>query len=64
MDEKEYVTKEIFDSKIDTLLILNDKTNERINDLHSYISWGYSILAGAFVIVQIGIGFLLYVLAK
>ena len=64
MDSKDTVSKEVFDSKVETLLILHDKTNERIDDLHSYITWGFSLLGILFVIVQLGIGFLLYLLTK
>ena len=63
MDD-EYVTKEKLNDKIDTLLVLHDKTNERIDDLHSYITWGFSIIGAVFTIVQIGLGFLLYLLTK
>lgn len=64
MNEKDYVTKEVFDSKIDTLLILDEKTNQRVDDVKDAINWHFSVLTITFAIVQIGIGFLLYILTK
>ena len=63
-DNNDYVTSEKLDDKVDTLLIINDKTNERIDDLKSYISWAFTVMGIIFVIVQLGIGFLLFLLTN
>ena len=62
--DRDTVTQEQLNDVVDKLLILHDKTNERISDLHSYITWGFSLLGIIFVIVQLGVGFLLYLITK
>ena len=66
----EFVSKEKHDADIDMLLVLIDKTNERINDVHQSTSrqisfWGImtAIIAFLFAGIQIGIAITLYFLS-
>ena len=55
MNDNDYVRKDVFDANVDTLLVLIDKTNERINDLKDDMSRNITILAGTIA----GIGFII-----
>ena len=69
MTEQEYITREEFDAKIETLLVLYDKTNERITDAKEETSrqisfWGIvvGVIAFLFAGMQIGMAIVLYLL--
>ena len=69
MNEKNFVTKEEFDATIDTLLVLNDQTNKRIDDMENRLSrqtnlWGIimTLIGVLFAGMQIGIAIILYFL--
>lgn len=64
MNEKDYVTKEQCDRETDIVATAVNHTNKRIDDLKDYVSWGIAIISVSFIMVQIGIGFLLYILTK
>ena len=64
MSEKEYISKETFDAEISRAKVAEEYTNKRIDDLKDFVSWGVAILGITFVMIQIGVGFLLYVLAN
>lgn len=64
MNEKDYVTKEQCDHETDIVATAINYTNKRIDDLKDYVSWGIAIISVSFIMVQIGIGFLLYILTK
>ena len=64
MSDKEFVTKEQCDNTTDIITTAINGTNKRIDDLKDYISWGIAIISISFIMVQIGIGFLLYILTK
>ncbi len=64
MNENEYVRKDIFDERADHLATAINDTNNRIDDIKDSVNWNFAVLTGTFVIVQIGIGFLLYILAR
>lgn len=64
MDEKQYVSKEAFDAETKRVSNALDYTNKRIDDIKDFVSWGIGVLSITFVLVQIGIGFLLYVITK
>ena len=71
MDEKDFVRKDVYEAEQDTLLLLNEKTNQRIDDLKDNINrqvnfWGItiSVIAGLFAAMQIGLAIVLYFLSK
>ena len=64
MDENAYVRKDVFEAKIDTLLVLNDKTNERIDDLKDSVNRNFAVLGISFAAVQIGLAVVIYFLSK
>lgn len=59
----EYVRKDVHDKDTDILAQAINDANNRIDDIKDFITWGFSLLGIIFVIVQLGIGFLLYLLA-
>ncbi len=64
MNENEYVRKDIFEERLDHITTAINDTNQRIDDLKDSVNRNFSVLMIVFAMVQIGIGFLLYVLAK
>ena len=71
MDEKDFVRKDVYEAEQDTLLLLNEKTNQRIDDLKDNINrqvnfWGItiSVIAGLFAAMQIGLAIVLYFSSK
>ena len=64
MNENEYVRKDIFEERLDHITTAINDTNQRIDDLKDSVNRNFSVLTIVFAMVQIGIGFLLYVLAK
>ncbi len=44
MSDKDYVTREELDAKIDVLLIANDAANKRIDDLRDNMNRSFAIL--------------------
>ena len=58
----EYVTKELFDAKIETLLVLYDDTNKRIDDLKDSMNRHFAVLSVMFGMLQVGIAVILYFL--
>ncbi|MBQ6971810.1 MAG: hypothetical protein IJP86_05580 [Synergistaceae bacterium] len=61
---EEYVRKDIHDKDTDILAQAVNDTNNIIDDIKDFITWSLSLLGIIFMIVQLGIGFLLYLLAK
>ena len=66
----EFVSKEKHDADVDMLLVLIDKTNERINEVNQSTSrqislWGImtAVIAFLFAGIQIGIAITLYFLS-
>ncbi len=66
----EFVSKEKYEADIDMLLVLIDKTNERINEVNQSTNrqisfWGImtAVIAFLFAGLQIGIAIMLYFLS-
>ncbi|MBR0279127.1 MAG: hypothetical protein IJQ75_04010 [Synergistaceae bacterium] len=64
MNDDIYVRKDIHEKDTDILADAVNNTNNRIDDIKDFISWGLTLLGIIFVIVQIGVGFLLYILTN
>ena len=64
MNDSEFVRKDLHDANIDTLLILNDKVNERINDLKDDISRQITLFGIVIGALQIGRAIVFYFLTK
>ena len=62
MDKDIYLRKDIYDAEQDTLLVLLQDTNKRIDDLQNSISHWFSIIGTLFVVIQIGFALLFYFL--
>ena len=60
MEDKKYVSEEVLDAKIETLLVLDDKTNKRIDDLKDTLNRQFAILSVLFTALQVGIALILY----
>lgn len=64
MNDAEYVRKDVHDEQINHLITAINAVSDRVDDLKDSVNRNFSVLAIVFTIVQIGIGFLLYVLTK
>lgn len=64
MNDDIYVRKDIHEKDTDILAEAVNNTNNRIDDIKDFVSWGLTLLGIIFVIVQIGVGFLLYILTN
>ena len=64
MNEKDYVRKDVYDANLDTILLLEDKTNERINDVKDSINRQLTIMGITIGAFQLGLALILYVLTK
>ncbi|MBQ7154834.1 MAG: hypothetical protein IJR85_04695 [Synergistaceae bacterium] len=71
MNEKDFVRKDVYGAEQDTLLMLDEKTNQRIDDLKDTVNrqvnfWGItvSIIAGVFAAMQIGLAVVMYFLSR
>ena len=63
MSDSEFVRKDIYDKDLEIIAAELSSTEKRLDDIKDFISWGLGILGAIFVITQIGIGFLLYMLS-
>ena len=63
-DDEKYVRKDIHDKDTDILAQAINNTNDRIDDVKDFITWGLTLLGIIFVIVQLGVGYLLYLLTQ
>ena len=64
MSDSEFVRKDVHDANLDTILILIDKTNERINDLKDSINRQFAIMGITIGAIQLGLALILYFLTK
>ena len=64
MNEKDYVRKDVYDANLDTILLLEDKTNERINDVKDSINRQLTIMGITIGAFQLGLALILYFLTK
>ena len=64
MSDSEFVRKDVHDANLDTILILIDKTNERINDLKDSINRQLTIMGITIGAFQLGLALILYFLTK
>ena len=64
MPDSEFVRKDLHDANLDTILILIDKTNERINDLKDSINRQFAIMGITIGVFQLGLALILYFLTK
>lgn len=60
-DDEKFVRKDIHEKDTDILAQAINDTNDRLDDIKDFITWGLSLLGVIFVIVQLGVGFLLYI---
>ncbi|MBQ4430393.1 MAG: hypothetical protein IJP89_10140 [Synergistaceae bacterium] len=63
-DDEKYVRKDIHEKDTDILAQAINNTNDRIDDVKDFITWGLTLLGIIFVIVQLGVGYLLYLLTQ
>ncbi|MBQ7543874.1 MAG: hypothetical protein IJT02_02920 [Synergistaceae bacterium] len=64
MNDNDFVRKDLHDKDIDIVIQETNNLNNRIDDLKSFVSWGFSILGILLVVVQLGVGFILYLITK
>ena len=64
MNDSEFVRKDLHDKDIDILIQECNNLNNRIDDMKAFVSWGFSILGILLVVVQLGVGFILYLITK
>lgn len=56
------VRKDVWNAQIETLIVLIEKTNERINDLRDSVNRQFTIMGVMFAALQIGLAVILYFL--
>ena len=64
MNDSDFVRNDLHDKDIDILIQENNNLNNRIDDMKAFVSWGFSILGVLLVVVQLGVGFILYLITK
>ena len=64
MNDNDFVRKDLHDKDMDIIIQETNNLNNRIDDIKSFVSWGFSILGILLVVVQLGVGFILYLITK
>lgn len=59
----EFIRKDLHDKDHDMIATEIKNLNSRLDDVKGFIGWGFAVLGLAFVIAQVGIGYLLYVIS-
>ena len=71
MPDNDYIRKDLYDAEQSVFLVMDEKTNKRIDDLKDSVSrqinlWGItiSVIAALFAAMQIGLAIVLYFLTQ
>ena len=71
MNEKDYIRKDVYDAEQNVFLVMDEKTNKRIDDLKDSVNrqinlWGMTISAIAvfFAVIQVGLAIVLWFLSR
>lgn len=60
----EYLRRDLYEAEKDTLILLMENLEKRLEDLKMYVSLGFGILAAVFSISQIVIAIFIYFASK
>lgn len=61
---EDYIRKDLYEAEKETWFLLVENLEKRLEDLKAFTGWGFGILAAIFGIVSVGLGVLLYLIAK
>ena len=64
MDEQKYVRKDLYEKDTDLLVQEISSLKERISEIKDFMNWTLASLGILFVIVQIGVGFVLWLITR